>query len=130
FGTYMVRYPLGGSLSSKLQWILGFHRLGHEVYVVEKSGGANACYDPVRKVSSDDCSHGVVVTRDLLQRFGLGENWCFVDAAGQYHGMSLRQVREAFAAADVYIDYGAHGLWREEAAAAGTRVYLDGEPGF
>ena len=44
--------------------------------------------------------------------------------------MSQRQVRDVFNAADVYIDYGAHGLWREEAAAAGTRVYLDGEPGF
>ena len=130
FGTYMVRYPLGGSLSSKLQWILGFQRLKHDVYVVEKSGGPDACYDPVRKVASDDCSHGVAVTRELLGRFGLGENWCFVDAAAQYHGMSQRSVREVFASADVYIDYGAHGLWHEEAAAAGTRVYLDGEPGF
>ena len=130
FGTYMVRYPLAGSLSSKLQWIVGFQRLGHDVYVVEKSGGANACYDPVRRMVSDDCSHGIAVTRDLLRRFDLGEKWCFVDAAGHYHGMPQRTVRDVFAAADVYIDYGAHGLWRDEAAAAATRVYLDGEPGF
>jgi hypothetical protein len=130
FGTYMVGYPLGGALSSKLQWIVGFHRLGHQVYVVDKSAGANSCYDPVRKVTSDDCSHGVAVMRDLLGRFGLDENWCFVDAAGEYHGMSRRQVRDVFAATDVYFDYGAHGLWHEDAAAAGTRVFIDGEPGY
>jgi hypothetical protein len=130
FGTHMVGYPLGGALSSKLQWIVGFHRLGHQVYVVEKSAGANTCYDPVRKVTSDDCSHGVAVMGDLLGRFGLAQNWCFVDAAGKYHGMSQRRARDVFAAADVYFDYGAHGLWREEAASAGTRVFIDGEPGY
>jgi hypothetical protein len=130
FGTHMIRYPLGGAMSSKLQWILGFHRLGHDVYVIEKAGVPNACYDPVRKVVSDDCSHGVALTRELLRRFGLDQRCCFVDFAGEHHGMSQSELRSVFASADVYIDYGAHGLWRDEAAAAGTRVYLDGEPGF
>lgn len=130
FGTHMVRYPLGGAMSSKLQWILGFHRLGHEIYVVEKAGVPNACYDPIRKVVSDDCTHGVASTSALLRRFGLAERFCFVDFAGEHLGMSPALLRDVFASADIYIDYGAHGLWRDEAVAAGTRIYIDGEPGF
>ena len=51
-GAYMVRYPLGGVLSSSLQWLVGFQQLGHEIYVVEKSGYPNSCYDPSRDVMS------------------------------------------------------------------------------
>ena len=29
-GSWAVRYPLGGNLSWTLQWLLGFHRLGHD----------------------------------------------------------------------------------------------------
>ena len=42
FGSYMVRYPLGGNLSWALQWLVGFQQLGHEVYLVEKNGWPNS----------------------------------------------------------------------------------------
>jgi hypothetical protein len=130
FGTYMVRYPLGGMLSCCLQWIVGFQRLGHDVTVVEKRGWPNSCYNPVNRTASDDCAHGIAVLRELLGRFGLEQRWCYVDAGGNYHGLSKPQVQDAFASADAYVDYGSHGLWREEAERAATRVYVDGEPAF
>jgi hypothetical protein len=52
-GSYMARYPLGGVLSSSLQWLSGFQKLGHDVYLVEKAGWENSCYDPSRNVSSN-----------------------------------------------------------------------------
>ena len=52
--TYMVRYPVGGSLSWALQWLVGLDRLGHEVYAVERSGYPDACFDPARGVMGDD----------------------------------------------------------------------------
>lgn len=130
FGSYMVRYPLGGMLSCALQWLLGFQQLGHEVYFVEKSGYANACFDPSTSTMSDDCSYGVSVVSALLARFGLEHRWCFVDAAGRYHGLSRAWVEAVLGSADVFVDYGTHGSWLEEAATAGMRVLLDGEPGY
>jgi hypothetical protein len=41
----MVRYPMGGNLSWALQWLVGFQRLGHEVYLVEKAHFPDACWD-------------------------------------------------------------------------------------
>jgi hypothetical protein len=130
FGTYMVRYPLGGALSSALQWLLALRALGHDVHVVEKSGWPDSCFDPSRNVMSDDCTYGFETVRRLLSRFELGNRLCYVDAGGVYHGMTREAVALAFSRADIFIDRGAHGAWEEEAAACSRRLLLDAEPGW
>src|SRR5688500_4086580 len=70
-GSFMVRYPLGGNLSWALQYLTGFKELGHEVYLVEKYGYVNSCYDPIQQIESDDCSYGVKVVSELFSRYGL-----------------------------------------------------------
>jgi hypothetical protein len=129
-GSYMVRYPLGGMMSWVLQWIVGFQRLGHEIYFVEKAGYPDACYDPSLDVMGDDCSYGTRVVNDLLSRFSLGDRWCFVDYAGTYHGMPREAIESVLATADVFVDMGTHGAWLPEASGASLRVLVDGEPGF
>jgi hypothetical protein len=129
-GSYMVRYPLGGMMSWVLQYLVGFDRIGHDVTFVEKSGYPNSCYDPARDVMSDDCSYGTKAVAALLDRFGLGGRWCFVDAGGRYHGLGRAEVETALAEADVFVDMGTHGAWLPEAEGAGLRVLIDGEPGF
>src|SRR5687768_11470496 len=93
-GSWMVRYPPGGHLSWPLQWLLGFRRLGHDVYLVEKSGYPDSCFDPSRGVMSDDCSYGTAVVDALLRRFDLADRWCYVDGTGEYHGLPRARVRE------------------------------------
>ena len=129
-GSYMVRYPLGGMISWVLQYLVGFQRLGHDVYFVEKSGCPNACYDPVEDVMSDDCTYGTKTLHALLKRFGLQDRWCFVDEAGRYYGLPINRIEEAFNSADLFIDMGTHGSWLSEAQGATLRVLIDGEPGF
>ena len=129
-GSYMVRYPLGGMLSGPLQWLVGLARLGHDVFLVEKSGYANSCYDPVQDAMSDDCAYGVATVNALLARFDLHDKWCFADAAGRYHGLSRQGITDVFKSADLFIDMGTHGSWLDEAAASGLRALIDGEPGY
>ncbi|GAA4452703.1 hypothetical protein GCM10023189_16540 [Nibrella saemangeumensis] len=129
-GSYMVRYPLGGNLSWALQYLVGFKELGHEVYMVEKYAYPNSCYNPVEGVLSDDCTYGVKIVSDLLARYGLVKNWCFVENGDIYHGLSREQVNDIFRRADVYIESGAHGSWEEESALAGLRVYIDVDPAY
>ena len=128
-GSYMVRYPLGGMMSYVLQYLRGFQRLGHDVYFVEKAGYANACYDPIRNVMSDDCAYGARTVGALLERFGLADRWCFVDAGQQYVGVPRGRIEEVLRTADLFLDMGTHGAWLPEAT-GGVRVLLDGEPGF
>jgi len=130
-GSYMVRYPLGGMMSWSLQWLVGLHRLGHEVILVEKSTYPGSCYDPVRQVTADDFTYGFKTVAELLGRFGLRDRICYVDYAGAYHGMTRNRVEELFRTADLFLDLGTHGAWLEEAQRSGTTTALvDGEPGY
>ena len=67
-GSYMVRYPLGGMMSWALQYLVGFARLGHEVYFVEKGCYPQSCFDPRRSEMTDDCRYGVRVVRECEQQ--------------------------------------------------------------
>src|SRR4051794_11162294 len=129
-GAYMVRYPLGGMLSGFLQWLLAVERLGHEAWLVEKAGWSGSCYDPVRDVMDDDCSQGIRTIHALLGRYGLAHRWCYVDAAGNYHGAPRSHIESVFAETAAFIDLGTHGSWLEEAATARVRVLVDGEPAW
>jgi hypothetical protein len=129
-GSYLVQFPLGGYLSWVGQWLLGFKQLGHEVWFVEKSHGSQSCYDPSTGVMSDDCGYGTAQVRNFLARYGLENNWCFVDARDQYHGAGRAIIEDVFRSADLFVDMGTHGLWAHEASSTRLRVLVDGEPGF
>ncbi len=45
----------GGATWAVLQYVLGFRRLGHDVVLVEKAGYEDSCFDPVERVTGDDC---------------------------------------------------------------------------
>ena len=127
--SYVVRYPVGGVLSSNLHLLRGFRRLGHDVVLVEKAGYEDSCFDPVERVSGDDCSYGIRTVDRLLARHGLAGRWCYVDAAGSYHGLGRHEVERIFARADLFIDRGAHHTWDDEAGEVPLRVLLDPDPG-
>lgn len=129
-GSYMVRYPLGGMLSWVLQYLVGFQRLGHDVFFVEKSGYTDSCYDPAKNCISNDCSYGVAAVQALLKRFGMQDQWCFVDAQEHYYGLTRDRITAVFKSADLFLDMGTHGAWLPEAAATRLRVLADGEPDF
>lgn len=116
-------------MSWVLQWLLGFQRLGHDVYFVEKSGWANSCYDPSADVMTDDCSYGVAALNALLSHYDLSDKWCYVDASGKYFGLDRELIEGTFRTADLFVDMGTHGSWLAEAAESGLRVLVDGDPG-
>lgn len=128
--SFVFRYPVGGVLSNNLQFLTGFARLGHEVYLVEKAGWDDSCFDPERRVNSNDCSCGVRRVSDLLERHGLGGRSCYVDADGTYHGLDRRTIEQVAARADLFIDRGLHRTWDDETADVPVRVLLDPDPGF
>jgi len=103
-GSYMVRYPLGGSLSWQLQYLTGLKDLGHDVYCLEKYVHTDSCYDPVDQVMTNDCSNGIKIVSGLLQRFGLADKWCFVGYGEEYYGLSKNEITKLFKRADLFIE--------------------------
>ncbi len=125
----IVRYPLAGMVQWFLGWIVGLSQLGHTVYFVEKSGWPESCFDPTKGTMGDDCTYGLQSVATALNRYRLGQQWCYVDHSGQYHGMSEKEVELAFSSADLFLDL-EWGEWRDEAQNAQLRVFVDGEPGW
>lgn len=125
----MIRFPMGGMNQWILTWMVSFQRLGHEVFLVEASEWENACFDVSRGIMADDCTYGISVVQPLLDRYGLGENWSYIDNAGNYHGLSRTRVDDLFRTADAFIDF-EWGAFFDRAAEIPVRIFLDGEPGW
>jgi len=128
-GSYMVRYPLGGNLSWALQYLSGFKDLGHEVYLVEKFVHDDSCFDLFNQKMTNDCRSGIKIVSELLARFGLENNWCFVSHDDQYYGMTKQEVESLFKEADLYIENGSHEAWNEELSFSHAKtVFIDVDP--
>jgi hypothetical protein len=128
---YTGRYPLGGCLSWNLQWIVGLHRLGHDVHVLEKGDYRDAWFDPATGRLCDDAAPGYALLDRVLRRFGLVGRYTAVDVHNQWYGRTQAEARELFQSADLLLDLGNHGAWIPEADAAGvTTARVDGEPGM
>ena len=130
-------YPVGGFLSWTLQWLIGLHRLGCDVYFVEKSGfWPKPCVDLRTLQNTDDCAHGVGLFRDLLERHGLENRICFVDGRGEYFGLTRAEIEEVLRTADAFVDMGGtpfldvENTWMAEASNVPIRVLVDSEPGY
>jgi hypothetical protein len=126
----LFRYPMGGMMSWLLQYLVGFARLGHDVWYVEKAARPNDWFDPTCDAMTDDCGYGARTVGRLLARHGYGERWQLVDLAGRRYGAARERIEAAFASADLFIDMGGDGSWLEDAARCGLRVLIDCEPGF
>ena len=128
-GSYMIRYPLGGNLAWALQWLYGFEQLGHRAYLVERSLGWD-CYNPESGETGHDGSFGFRIVSQLLERHGMAGRIAFQDVDGGFHGLPQAHVRELFRAADLFIDMGSHGSWKEQAVNSRRQVLIDLEPGY
>jgi hypothetical protein len=77
---YIVRGPLGGLAWHHLQYVLGLHRMGHDVAFVEDSDDYEGCYDPSTNAMGTDPAYGLRFAADAFARVGLDGRWCYHDA--------------------------------------------------
>jgi hypothetical protein len=127
---YVVRYPLGGNVWAHLHYALGFHRLGHEVWFVEDSGGwDDSCYDPELGDMTSDPSVGLSVLGDVMGLLGMERRWVYRDHGGRCHGPEALDVDELIAAADLFVDVGGASYFPAMRRAR-CRAYVDMDPVF
>lgn len=126
---YLVRYPLGGQIWAHLQYVMGLHQLGYDVYFFEDFGWHDSCYDPIRNTMGDDATYGVRVLRDLMQRFDLDERWVYRDAAGTFHGLSAIEAEQVIRQSDLLINLSGV-TWFDGFDRIPHRVFIDEDPAF
>ena len=125
-------YPLGGAGLSWafLQYILGFRRLGFEVYYVEQLN-AKDCVDEVGQSTSFLSSVNVRHFRSVMDRFALTDCAFLLEGEGaSYVGRSHTEVEKLAAGVDVLINLSGRLRFARILAAARRKLYVDLDPGY
>ncbi|HUK81411.1 MAG TPA: glycosyltransferase family 1 protein [Verrucomicrobiae bacterium] len=127
---YIVRYPLGGHVLAELNYLRGFQQLGFEVVFVEEARAEwSLCFDPIRRQMTTDPSAGLAALQRELKPLDLDHSWCFVDARGQWHGMTAAEFRGRCRRATLLLSR-SNVTWLEEFRDCPVRVCVDTDPGF
>ena len=128
---YVVRGPMGGMVTSNLQYLMGLRQLGHDVYFVEDSDDYESCYNPVTQTLDADPTYGLEFATDTFERIGMGDRWAYYDAhTSRWRGPSADRIVSVCADADLVLNLcGVNPLrpWLEQAPA---RVFIDEDPTF
>src|SRR5689334_5400512 len=81
----MSRHSVAGMVFITVQYLIGFQRLGYDVYYVEPQGGCPG-QDPKGPADWID---------SIMRRFDLGGKWAYhaIHADGNCYGLSADQLR-------------------------------------
>jgi hypothetical protein len=122
--------PFAGVAWQVLQYLGGFHRLGHEVFYLEDTGAWP--YDPGRDTISEDARPTIAYVARLLERIGLGDAWVYRDAVEdrKTHGMSEEHLQEILGSADALVNVSGATVLRHEHLQVPVRIYLETDPGL
>ncbi len=121
-------YPFGGVFWDYLQYVLGFLRLGHEVWYIEDTG--KWCYDPVAGTFVEDGGHNAAYLAREIEALepALRDRWFYRDAGGRTFGRSWEEVKRLCQSADLFLHISASCWMREEYFAAKRVAFIDSDP--
>src|SRR5713226_2960679 len=90
----MSRIPVAGEMWLTIQYLIGFQRLGYEVYYVE-SHGIQPAGMLEGKPDEDSSARAAAFISRVMTRFDLGGQWAFqaLHADGRFYGMTENQVK-------------------------------------
>jgi hypothetical protein len=129
---YIVRGPLGGMAWHHLQYVMGLHDLGHDVYFVEDSDDTPwCCYDPARGVTDADPTYGLRFATRIFKRIGLGSRWAYYDAHTQHwFGPCADRITDTCASADLLLNLSCANPLRPWLTEVPIRALIDTDPVF
>jgi hypothetical protein len=120
----------GGAAWTRLSWVLGLARLGHDVYFVEQLA-PDACTDARGARCDVDRSVNLAYFRDVTTRFGLGDRAALVPEAGfASAGLPWSRLVEIATAADLLVNISGHLTLPALKHRFRTRAFIDLDPGY
>jgi hypothetical protein len=103
-GGYIVAYPLGGMTWHHLNYLLGLHELGHDVWFLEDSGSYSYPYNPVTWECSADSTYGRAYLQRTFAQYGLPPRWCYYsEFEDKHYGLSKSELDDLMQRADLML---------------------------
>ena len=128
---YMIRHPVAGNILAYYHYLLGLHRLGHEVTYLEESGWPSSCYDPAMRAYGDDPTAGMRRVRDVMSRDGLDHVPVYFVSreSRRCYGGDFDDAAAAVKNADLLLNIGGV-CWLPEFSSCRRRALIDMDPFF
>ncbi len=124
----MARMPVAGVIWQTVHYLLGFQRLGYEVYYVEAHATTPTMF---LDASDHDGSDKVAAFLEgVLRRFDLGDRWAFqaLHAGGRSYGLSDAQLSRLYDSSRWIINLHGGTLPLPEHCATNRLVFLETDP--
>ena len=124
----MFQLPFAGIVAQFLHYMLGFRRLGWDVWYVEDS--MSWPYDPATRSTAVDPHASIARVARELERHGFGERWvchCAIPKAASFGNGPVR-LEELYATADLALNVTGAQQIRDEHASLSNRVYVQTDP--
>ncbi|MFC0774399.1 hypothetical protein [Terrimonas alba] len=129
---YIVRGPMGGMTWHHLQYFLGLHQMGYDVYFLEDSGDTiYSCYDPDRNVTDQNPTYGLNYAKQVFEQFGLEDRWGYYDHhQQQWHGPIAEKALQLISDTEVLLNLSCSNTLRSWLQDVPIRVLIDTDPLF
>jgi hypothetical protein len=129
-GSLAQRPGHGGHTWVFLQYLLGFRRLGWDVFFVDRLE-PEMCFDRNGNPDTFESSFNVRYTTEVMEGFGLAGRWSVMHGGGrEVAGCSREEVVERVRRSTLLLNVMGFLDDEEVLAAAPLRVFLDIDPGF
>ena len=124
----MSQMPVGGHVWLVVQYLIGFQRLGYDVYYVEAHGRTPR---ELMRAGEDPYERAAGYVDEVLRRFDLGSRWAYhaVHGGGRVYGMSEARLTNLYRSAELIINLHGGTVPLPEHYATGRLVYLGTDPG-
>ena len=126
---YLAQYPLGGVAWDYVQYVVGLHRLGHDVYYLEDTHLWP--YSPSTGGVAKDCAENVAYLAAMMERFGLQDRWAYrFPWESQWFGLGEARRKEILQTADCLINVSGSLGKPLEYRDIPRLAYIDSDPVF
>jgi GT2 family glycosyltransferase len=124
----MTKMPVAGVVWQTMHYVLGFARLGCDVYYVETHARAPSML--MEREEDDGAARAAEFISATMGRFGLGDRWAYVALHddGRCYGLSHRELRRVYGSAAAIFNLHGGTEPLPEFAETGRLVYLETDP--
>ncbi len=124
------QYPVGGVAWDYLQYVIGFARLGHDVFYHEDTW----CwpYHPGVNRVTDDAGYSAEFLKNFFLRYApeLAERWHYLHLHDISYGMSRRAFDAVARTADLFINVSGVNFLPDALSPRCLKAFVDTDPGY
>jgi GT2 family glycosyltransferase len=124
----MSKMPVAGIVWLTMQYVIGFRRLGFDVYYVEAHARTPSMF--IEREDEDGSARAAAFIDSVMRRFDLGDRWAFhaLHDDGRCYGLSEPRLKELYRSAALIVNMHGGTQPLPEHYATGRLLYLGTDP--